>query len=106
MRGRIAMNVAVPEPSELAHDSMDRVPFFSVCIPQYNRTSFLIATCRSLAVQTFRAFEVCISDDCSTDGRERELLDFLQSSGLSFVYYKRPTNGRYDANLRSSIELA
>jgi glycosyltransferase involved in cell wall biosynthesis len=81
-------------------------PFFSVCIPQYNRTSFLLETCRSLARQDFADFEVCISDDCSTDGREAELLERLQSLGLSFVYRRREENGRYDANLRSAIGLS
>jgi len=60
-------------------------PFFSICIPQYNRTEFLIEACKSLAGQTFKNFEVCISDDCSTDGMEQELLDYLTTSGLSFV---------------------
>ncbi|MDB9482187.1 glycosyltransferase, partial [Dolichospermum circinale CS-537/05] len=40
-------------------------PFFSICIPQYNRTSFLIEACKVLAQQTFKNFEVCISDDQS-----------------------------------------
>jgi hypothetical protein len=81
-------------------------PFFSICIPQHNRTSFLLEVCRSLDAQTFRAFEVCISDDCSTDGRGEELLDFLQTSGLSFAYRRLNRNLRYDGNLRSAIELA
>jgi len=81
-------------------------PFFSICIPQHNRTSFLLEVCRSLDAQTFRGFEVCISDDCSTDGRGEELLDFLQRSGLSFAYRRLETNLRYDGNLRSAIELA
>jgi glycosyltransferase involved in cell wall biosynthesis len=81
-------------------------PFFSICIPQFNRTPFLIAACRSLADQRFRDFEVCISDDCSTDGREAEVIEFLERSGLAFVYRKRESNGRYDANLRSALGLA
>jgi hypothetical protein len=81
-------------------------PYFSICIPQYNRTSFLIEACRSLAEQTFRDFEVCISDDRSTDGREAELLAFLEHSPLSFAYQKQATNARYDANLRASLSLA
>ncbi len=80
--------------------------FFSICIPQYNRTSFLIECCKSLAQQTFKDFEVCISDDCSTDGRERELLGLLKQTGLSFVYRKQERNARYDGNLRASIALA
>ena len=81
-------------------------PYFSICIPQYNRTSFILEACRSLAEQTFRDFEVCISDDRSTDGREHELLAFLEQSSLSFTYKKREANGAYDANLRDSLCLA
>jgi glycosyltransferase involved in cell wall biosynthesis len=81
-------------------------PFFSICIPQHNRTSFLLKACESLLVQTFKDFELCISDDCSTDGREDELLGFLEQSHLSFVYRKQEQNQRYDGNLRTSITLA
>jgi len=38
-------------------------PLFSICIPQHNRTSFLIEACKSLQSQTFTDFEICISDD-------------------------------------------
>src|SRR5271154_4674407 len=81
-------------------------PFFSICIPQYNRTSFLIEACRILENQTFRDFEICISDDCSPDGRGEELQAFLRASGLRFVYRLQETNVRYDANLRSALALA
>lgn len=90
---------------EVRRTLVDR-PVFSICIPQYNRTSFLIEACRFLAAQTFTAFEVCISDDRSTDGREGELLAYLQRAGLSFVYARQAANRRYDGNLRSSIALA
>lgn len=81
-------------------------PFFSVCIPQHNRTSFLLAALASLAAQSFRDFELCISDDCSTDGREKEITQFLESSGMKFAYRKMPQNSRYDANLRQAIAMA
>lgn len=80
--------------------------FFSICIPQYNRTSFLLEVCRSLAVQTFRDFEICIADDCSTDGREAELVAFLEQSGMCFIYHRQLQNMRYDGNLRTAIGLA
>lgn len=81
-------------------------PFFSVCVPQHNRTSFLIEACKSLAQQTFRDFEVCISDDCSTDGKEGELIAYLEQSGLSYIYKQQEKNLRYDGNLRASISLS
>lgn len=80
--------------------------FFSICIPQYNRTSFLIEACKVLAEQTFKNFEICISDDRSTDGREEELIHYLKHSGLSFIYKKQEKNLRYDGNIRTSIALA
>src|SRR5688500_1835906 len=81
-------------------------PFFSICIPQHNRTSFLIQALRTLAAQTFRDFEVCISDDASTDGRESDLLGFLESSGLQHKYVRQEKNLRYDGNLRAAITMA
>ncbi len=81
-------------------------PVFSICIPQHNRTSFIIEACRALARQTYPNFEVCISDDCSTDGGERRLLQFLDDSRLSYTYRRQTRNLRYDGNLRAAIELA
>ena len=81
-------------------------PYFSICIPQHNRTSFLIESLRSMERQTFRDFEVCISDDASTDGRETDLLAFLERSGLSHRYVRQEKNLRYDGNLRAAIGLA
>ena len=82
------------------------MPFFSICIPQHNRTSFLIEACRHLKLQTCQDFEVCISDDCSTDGRAEELQQFLRESQISFVYRRQKKNRRYDGNLRTAIGLA
>ena len=81
-------------------------PLFSICIPQYNRTSFLMEACRSLGAQTFRDFEICISDDCSTDGREQELVSLLSELGVEYVYRRNERNLRYDGNLRSAIQLS
>ena len=81
-------------------------PLFSICIPQYNRTSFLLRELDSFREQTFRNFEVCISDDCSNDGRTGELLDYLRGSEMSFRYCQPDKNGRYDKNLRASLNLA
>ena len=80
--------------------------FFSLCIPQYNRTDFLIKALSTFEGQTFRDFEVCISDGCSTDGRIEDLLRHIRLSGLSYVYSRSRENLRYDRNLRRAIELS
>ena len=81
------------------------MPFFSVAIPQYDRTSFLLKTLQSIVTQTFRDFEICISDDVSPDGRQQEVVDFLTAAKVSFRFEQNPTNVRYDKNLRNAIGL-
>jgi glycosyltransferase involved in cell wall biosynthesis len=81
-------------------------PFFSVCIPQHNRTSFIVEAISWLGKQTFRDFEICISDDCSTDGRESEVIEALRATGLPFTYKKTESNLRYDGNTRASIDMS
>src|SRR5688572_21181270 len=85
---------------------MSATPFFSICIPQYNRTSFIVEAIRSIARQRFRDCGICVSDDCSNDGREHEVRAALEASGLGFVFRRRDANGRYDKNLRSAMDLA
>ncbi|HVA49252.1 MAG TPA: glycosyltransferase family 2 protein [Pirellulales bacterium] len=81
-------------------------PDFSICVPQYNRTSFLLKAVESYSRQTHRSFEICISDGASPDGRQTELVDTLLATGIPFAFYRSPVNLRYDANLRSAIALA
>jgi glycosyltransferase involved in cell wall biosynthesis len=85
---------------------MDATPFFSICVPQHNRTSFIVEAIRSIARQQFRDCEICVSDDCSNDGREHEVQAALEASGVPFTFQRRTTNGRYDKNLRSAMDLA
>lgn len=81
-------------------------PLFSICIPQHNRTSFLLKVLESFARQSFLDFEVCISDDCSTDGREDEIVSFLDSNNIRYKLKKQSFNLRYDGNIREAIALA
>lgn len=79
---------------------------FSICVPQHNRTSFLIAAIRIACAQKFKDFEFCISDGCSTDGREEELIGVLEETGFPFAYQRHEINLPYDKNTRSAIEMA
>jgi glycosyltransferase involved in cell wall biosynthesis len=80
--------------------------FFSICIPQYNRTSFIVEAIRSIGRQQFRDCEICVSDDCSNDGRVAEVRAALAATVLPFRFHQRTTNGRYDRNLRSAMDVA
>lgn len=92
--------------SHFAERNKVEAPFFSICIPQHNRTSFLKEAIKSFAEQSFREIEVCISDGNSTDGRELELIEFLESLNLSYRYSRSEKNLPYDPNTRSAIQLA
>jgi glycosyltransferase involved in cell wall biosynthesis len=47
---------------------MGAEPLISVCIPSYNNEQFIAATLESVLKQTYRNFEIIITDDRSTDG--------------------------------------
>ncbi|OYU12436.1 MAG: family 2 glycosyl transferase [Comamonadaceae bacterium PBBC1] len=80
--------------------------FLSICIPQYNRTSFLIESLCSFSMQSFKDFEVCISDGGSTDGGLLEIESFLIHSGMRYKIKRSEKNIQYDENLRTSISLS
>lgn len=80
--------------------------YFSICIPQYNRTQFLIEALRSFCPQSFKDFEICISDGGSTDGGFAEIEEFLAGSGLRYKLKRSENNLQYDENLRSAISLS
>jgi len=81
-------------------------PYFSICIPQYNRTDFLIKALATFKKQEFKDFEVCIYDDNSNDNGMDQLIHFLERSNMNYSYFSSKTNGRYDVSLRGSIELS
>ncbi len=82
------------------------MPFFSFCIPNYNRTDFLLQTLKSIAEQNFTDYEVCISDGMSTDGRFSEIRNFLEINKISHKLCESTVNLQYDPNLRKAISLS
>jgi len=65
---------------------MAETPLISVCIPAYKNTEYLLRLLDSLAIQTFRDFEVVITDD--SPGQEVKSLCDSNSHRLPIRYYR------------------
>jgi glycosyltransferase involved in cell wall biosynthesis len=59
---------------------------FSIIIPTYNRKDALRATLESLTQQTFKSFEVIVSDDGSTDGTKEMIKDFIGRIDIKYIW--------------------
>lgn len=78
----------------------------SICIPQYNRIDLLLKSLKKIEEQTYPDIEVVISDDCSTDNTQEEILKLKASYKYPISYFRFGKNQGYDRNYRKSIELA
>lgn len=72
-----------------------RTPYFTVCIPAYNRAYILDRCLESLINQTFKDFEVILVDDGSTDSTE-DLVQAYQKQ-LDLHYIKKENGGKHTA---------
>ena len=68
------------------HDLFSSTPFISICIPAYKRADYLDRLLKSIAVQSFKNFEVIITDDSPDESLL--LLTQLYKKQLP-IYYKR-----------------
>ncbi len=79
----------------------------SICIPTYNRAANLTNCLQSLISIKARSdvdFQVCVSDNCSTDGTE-DVVRRAQSS-IAIKYKKNPMNLGIPKNFLNVVEMA
>lgn len=67
--------------------SKENIPFFSVCIPTYNRADLLPTAIESVLSQDFDDFELIICDNASTDNTE-EVVSSYQDRRIRYVRYE------------------
>ncbi|WP_428897642.1 Glycosyltransferase involved in cell wall bisynthesis [Parelusimicrobium proximum] len=85
-------------------------PLLSICIPTYNRASFLEIALASLVSQ--KAFlesddiEIVISDNASTDGTQQICESYAQKFPSKFLYHRNPENIGGDLNFEKVISLS
>lgn len=87
--------------------AMANHPKFSFVMPTYNTDPDLLVECiESMLNQTYKNFEICISDDNSPNEQVRTILsDYAERYPHVKVTF-RPRNGHISANSNSAIALA
>jgi glycosyltransferase involved in cell wall biosynthesis len=76
----------------------------SICIPAYKRTNYLKRLLESISVQSYRDFEVIITDDSPDDSVKN--LALLYSDNFLLRYFKNSTPLGTPANWNCGIALA
>jgi glycosyltransferase involved in cell wall biosynthesis len=79
---------------------MEKPPKISIGLPVFNGEQFLEESINSILAQTFKDFELIISDNASTDRTNEICMDY-QSSDTRIRYHRNETNigGGNNANL-------
>lgn len=72
----------------------EEIPYFTVCIPTYNRANVITRTLESLWNQTYKNFETIIVDDGSTDNTA-EVAKAYPDLNIRYIY--KENGGKYTA---------
>lgn len=81
------------------------MPKVSICIPSYNHGRFIADCIESIINQSFRDWELIITDDASTDDTDAVVRPFL-SQDTRIKFHRNPKNLGMVANWNRSFFLA
>lgn len=79
-------------------------PYISICIPAYKNKAFLERLLNSIKIQSYKNFEVVITDD-SPDNEIFELCEQFKSH-FDLIYHKNPTNLNTPENWNEAVRKA
>ncbi|MBI3955616.1 glycosyltransferase [Candidatus Gottesmanbacteria bacterium] len=71
---------------------------FSICMPTYNGAEYVGEALESILSQSYRNFEIIVSDDCSTDDTLKRVNSFKDKR---IRVYRTPRNLGYGDNLKT-----
>lgn len=80
------------------------MPLISICIPAYKNIHFLRRLLNSIVIQTFKDFEVIITDDSPDESIKLLITEY--EPYLKIIYYKNPTPLGTPANWNFAISNA
>lgn len=86
-------------------------PFFSICIPSYNRVEFLNELLISIVKQKYDGYEIIIAEDKSPqrDKIRAVVSGFMVEHNISDIrlrYVENEVNFGYDGNIRNLVSLS
>ncbi len=81
------------------------MPKISVCLLTYNRAKYLPQTLDTIIAQSFRDFELIISDNCSTDNTQQVCLRYAKKDAR-IKYRRNERNLGMTGNLNACISVA
>ncbi|HSS19399.1 MAG TPA: glycosyltransferase family 2 protein [Pyrinomonadaceae bacterium] len=81
-------------------------PFLTIGIPHYKHRRYLEIVLASLFAQSYKDFEIVVSDDCSPDDSNQVIPEILKQGDIPFRYYAQTANLGYDGNVRFCLRAA
>jgi len=87
-------------------DSSAHQPKVSVLVTTYNHAPFVRESLDSLTTQSFRDFEIIITDDASTDGTPDLIQRWLDDTGTPAHFFRNPVNRGICANRNTALSIA
>ncbi len=85
-------------------------PKLSICIPTYNRRTYLSEAINSIIEQidptNASLIEICISDNASTDGTDKLVKEIQEKTPAKIIYSRVENNAGPDANYLRAVALA
>ena len=91
----------------LEYKTFEYNPLISIVIPHYNTNSQYLKECiESVLNQSYRNFELCIADDCSTNEESINILKKYEEEYSQIKVVWRKENGNISAATNSAIEIA
>lgn len=79
----------------------------SIVLTNYNREDFILEQLDSIIAQTYRNWELIITDDCSTDGSKAIIQEFIRKNGdKKIIFFKNEKNLGVAKNFEKGLHSA
>ena len=81
----------------------------AICIPTYNRAKYLLKMLETICAQVTdknrELIQICVSDNASEEDYT-DVIEFMEKSGIEFVYKRAERNYGADKNFLKAVEIA